>query len=130
MTTEPGTLSQSIAELIDRYPPGSHLHEAAQMIARETRRCQARRAAVLSHPDLAARLTEPDIGYSKPSDWNGWIPPAFIRPGSAEELLQSPTGRLNQRGKRAAGEEPNDSPRRAALVEIATEAWNRREQVS
>lgn len=60
-----------------------------------------RRELILSHPDLAARLTEAPLGYAKPEQWNGYIPP---------ELWN---------GVR------NDSPRRAALVEILAEAEGR-----
>jgi hypothetical protein len=41
------------------------MHDAAQ-----------RRLGVLSHPDLAARLCEPPLSYSKPQQWNGYLPPA------------------------------------------------------
>jgi len=60
-----------------------------------------RRRAVLAHPDLAARLTEPPLAYSDPSRWTGYIPP---------EMWQ---------------QLPNRSPRRTALVEIYEEALSR-----
>ena len=62
---------------------------------------QNRRAAVLKHADLAARLTQPPLSYGRPDQWTGYIPPAMW-----------------------AGW-PNDSRRRAVLVEVAAEAWRR-----
>lgn len=58
----------------------------------------ARRAAVLAHPDLAARLTREPIGYARADQWNGYIPPETYN-GSH-----------------------NRSPRRTALLELVTEA--------
>lgn len=85
--------------------------------------CEARRASVLRHPDLAARLTGEPIGYQSADQWNGWIPPPVISPGGGPELLRSPSGFPGH--ARAGGETMNDSPRRAALVEVAAEAWRR-----
>lgn len=64
---------------------------------------EARRSRVLAHPDLAEALTERPIGYARPEQWNGYVPPALWR------------------------EELNTSPHRAGLVEICAEAL-RREQ--
>jgi len=58
------------------------------------------RALVLKHPDLARRLVT-DLGYAKPEQWNGFIPP-YLFNGSV-----------------------NDSPRRAIFVDIAAEALRR-----
>lgn len=63
-----------------------------------------RKALVLRHPDLAARLCERPIGHSRPEVWNGWIPP---------EVWQ---------GQR------NDSPVRSALLDIVAEAERRESQ--
>jgi len=63
-----------------------------------------RRARVLRHPDLAARLCQPPLGYSSPDHWNGFVPPRFL-PADA-------SGRVR----------PNDSPERGALAEISAEA--------
>lgn len=63
--------------------------------------CDARRARVLAHADLAARLTEPPLSYTQPQQWTGYVPP------------------------RTWGERLNTSPQRAALVEICTEAMCR-----
>lgn len=65
---------------------------------------EANRAAVLAHPDLAARLTQAPLEYAHPGQWNGFVPPAQFN-----EAL-------------------NTSPRRQALVEIVTEAHTRQEQ--
>jgi hypothetical protein len=62
---------------------------------------EERRERVLGHPDLAARLTEEPIGYGRPEQWNGFVPPLVWN------------GQFN------------DSPRRAALAEICAEALKR-----
>lgn len=66
-----------------------------------------RRERVLKHPDLAAQLCEPPLPWSSPGHWNGFVPPRFM-PADASGLVR-----------------PNDSPQRAALVEISTEAARR-----
>jgi hypothetical protein len=63
------------------------------------------RERVLRYPDLASKLTEPPLNYERLDQWNGWLPPAFI---SGHD-----------------GEIPNDSPRQAALVDLAAEALRR-----
>lgn len=63
---------------------------------------ERRRKLVLSHPDLAKELCSFVIGYSKPENWNGWIPPELDSYGAL-----------------------NDSPRRAALVRLVAEAEGR-----
>jgi|SRR5699024_3997573 len=60
-----------------------------------------RRRAVLSHPDLAERLCEHPLSYKRPDQWTGFIPP---------EMWQG---------------QPNNSPRRLALVAIYEEALAR-----
>lgn len=69
--------------------------------ARET--AAVRCARVLAHPDLAERLTAPPLGYARPNQWTGYVPPRTW-------------GRHNQL---------NPSPQRRALVEIAAEALRR-----
>lgn len=64
-------------------------------------RMRDRKAAVLAHPDLAARLTEDPLNFARADQWNGGIPPEMFN------------------GER------NDSPRRAALVELVDEATRR-----
>ncbi|GAB3213300.1 hypothetical protein GCM10027294_43570 [Marinactinospora endophytica] len=62
---------------------------------------EERRAAVLAHPDLADRLTKHPLFYTRPEQWHGYIPPE------------------QWHGV------PNNSPERAALVEIYDEALRR-----
>jgi hypothetical protein len=121
---DPQPLGATIASLVRDYPPEHRLHQIAADIAGEADACRSRRAAVLKHKDLRARLVA-ELGYARPEQWNGYIPPATISRWSDDELSRSPEGRPNQRGKRAAGEQANDSPRRAVLMEISAEAWNR-----
>jgi hypothetical protein len=64
-------------------------------------RTAANRAAVLAHPDLAEKLTEPPLGYAVAEQWNGGIPAETFNGGH------------------------NDSPRRAALAAIVEEAMQR-----
>lgn len=59
------------------------------------------RDAVLSYPDLAAKLTATPLGYERPDQWNGFVPPEKFNGAF------------------------NDSPRRAALVAIVDEAMAR-----
>lgn len=61
------------------------------------------RRAVLGHHDLAAKLTQPPLDYALADQWNGFVPP---------ELWNG---------------QVNDSPRRAALVELVDEALRRNE---
>lgn len=63
-----------------------------------------RRAMVLAHPDLAERLTQPPLGFTRPEQWCGYV---------AGEVWQH---------------RRNTSPRRAALVAIVTEAEARAAQ--
>lgn len=59
---------------------------------------ERRRALVLRHPEVARRLTRPPLDYARPEQWTGYIPP------------ESWNG------------EHNDSPRRAALLDIIAAA--------
>jgi hypothetical protein len=70
--------------------------------------CADRRARVLRHPELAARLTQPPVGYQSAEQWNGYVPPARVPAGDdgIDGLL-------------------NNSPRRAALIDISAEALRR-----
>lgn len=70
-------------------------------LADGARRRAERRALVLRHPDLAARLTQPPLPYTSPEHWGGHL--------GADTW----TGR------------PNTSPERAALLEIVAEAEQR-----
>jgi hypothetical protein len=68
---------------------------------------QDRRARVLRHPDLAARLCAPPLGYQRAEQWNGFVPPKYL-PADLNGVTRI-----------------NTSPRRAALVEISAEAMRR-----
>lgn len=83
----------------------------------------ARRDRVLAHPDLAKRLTEPPLGFPDPTDWSGWIPPQTVPEGMCGQNC----GRYHRCDGIHAGRR-NDSLRRAALVDIAAEAWRRDNQ--
>lgn len=83
----------------------------------------ARRDRVLAYPDLAQRLTQPPIGLEDPTQWTGWIPPQTIPEG----VCGHECGRYHRCDRIHAGRR-NDSLRRAALVEIAAEAWRRDNQ--
>jgi hypothetical protein len=76
-------------------------------LAKAQQESAQRRAAVLAHPDLAALLCQPPLGYSSPDKWNGFIPPRFLPPDS-KGIVQ-----------------PNASPGRAVLVAISAEALDR-----
>jgi len=95
-------------------------------------RCRERRARVLSYPDLAAELCREPVGYARPEQWNGYVPPAVavVDDGSLLKSAKSVNGgivriRHSQVGAYSAGEIPNESARRAVLVAIAAEAWQR-----
>lgn len=60
------------------------------------------RTAILAHPDLAKKLTEPPISLARPEQWSGYIPPAVTCTNAI-----------------------NPSPVRAALWAIAAEAERR-----
>jgi hypothetical protein len=60
-----------------------------------------RRAQVLRHEDLAKKLTQQPLNFTKPEHWNGAIPPETWR------------------------EMPNDSPLRPALLALVAEAQRR-----
>lgn len=77
------------------------VHAAARGVEIDVTTNSDRRRAVLAHPDLAERLCEHPLSYKYPSQWTGYIPP---------EMWQGV---------------PNNSPRRAALVEIYGEACER-----
>lgn len=91
---------QDVAALRVDGDIGRVVKHLARQAAEET---AARRSRVLRYPDLAAKLTEPPLSYSKPEHWNGFVPPREYN------------GQINA------------SPRRKALVELCAEAM-RREQ--
>lgn len=57
-----------------------------------------RRAALLAHPHIAAKLCDPPLRLARPEQWNGYIPPATMPDG-----------------------EPNTSPIREQLVALVAE---------
>lgn len=79
----------------------------AQTIREHVQECAARRRRVLRHPDLAVRLTQPPLSYSSPDAWPGYVPPAGGYWGAGGAWVK------------------NDSPFRAQLVAIASEAYKR-----
>lgn len=77
---------------------------AARDAAKQT---AEQRKLILAYPDIAARLCNPPLGYARPDQWTGYIPPAYDR-------------------ENAIGVTPlNDSPRRAALMELLEAAAER-----
>jgi hypothetical protein len=62
---------------------------------------------VMRYPDLRDKLCLPPIGYAKPEQWNGFVPPAFD-PESEGGVIRL-----------------NDSPRRTALLALLEEAAER-----
>jgi hypothetical protein len=69
-----------------------------------------RRTRVLAHADLAARLCEPPLGYARPEQWSGYVPPKLM-----------PDNRVKGPPRMVL----NDSPRRLALVELCSAALAR-----
>lgn len=103
-------------------PPWRELYEA--QLAKAKTDNQQRRARVLAHPDLAARLTQPPLNYTRPEQWTGYVPPRF---GSEQEpeILRDPAGFPHPGRLTTRPREVSDSPCRAALVEICAEALKR-----
>ncbi len=84
---------------------------------------QRRRERVLSHEDLAKRLTEPPLALSDPRRWSGWIPPR-----TAPEECCSSCGTASTRPPCRGWEHRSrvaDSPVRRQLVLIVAEAMAR-----
>lgn len=75
----------------------------SHMVAARTEAAH-RRGLVLRYPDLAAKLTEPPIGFSAPEKWTGYIPPATWNQAM------------------------NTAPCRPALLALVAEAERRRDQ--
>ena len=121
---EPISITESIGLALARVPADALRRPAVEAIARAHARNQRRRAAILKYADLRKRLQSAPLDYPDATQWNGYIPPATINPGESE-LARSPKGRLSQRGKYTIGEQANDDPRRAALLEISRIAWDR-----
>src|SRR6266852_1885324 len=128
----PETLTTALTQLIGRHEPGSRMHALGTDLLRAHGINLDRRGAVLRHEDLAKRLIA-ELGYQRPDQWNGYIPPAVTDPGGQERLCSGAVigahgdirAHYSQVGRYAMGEMPNDSPRRALLLEISREAWTR-----
>lgn len=73
-------------------------HEWEQALATAGDICRMRREVVLSQPEIAARLCESPLDYTRPDQWNGFLPPETFN------------------GER------NNSPRFAALAAICADA--------
>lgn len=87
-----------------RKTPGDLVRLIKQARANALAENARRRALVLKHPDLAARLTEPPLRHTLPEHWTGYIPPSHDAPS-------------------VGGYQPiNTSPARAALAAILAEA--------
>lgn len=84
-----------LASLASRSPKAA---EAIANIGQAADVAAERRAMVLRHEDIAKRLVT-ELGYQRPGQWNGYIPPSHFD-GSW-----------------------NDSPRRQILLEIEADAW-------
>lgn len=99
--------------------------ERGRQLAAEARAAnQARRERVLRYPDLARRLCEEPLGYKFPEQWNGFVAPADCQ-DETPESLRSPNGFPNPGWTMTGRTRRNDSPRRAALVDICAEAMRR-----
>ena len=129
---EPTALSAALTDFIVKHEPGTRMHVLGTDLLRAHGVNRERRAAVLKHKDLASRLVA-DLGYQRPAQWNGYVPPAVTDPGGQSRLCSGavvdPYGGMraiySQIGRYAMGETPNDSPRRAVLLDISREAWAR-----
>lgn len=93
---------QDVREL--RKTPGDLIRLMKQARANAHAENARRRALVLRHPDLAARLCEPPIRHTTPEHWTGYVPPAHDAPGVGGGLPL------------------NTSPARAALGALVAEA--------
>lgn len=129
---EPTALSAMLTDFIAKHEPGTKMHDLGTALLRAHGINRDRRAAVLKHNDLAKRLVA-ELGYQRPDQWNGYIPPATTDPGGQLRLCSGSSvdahgtirAHYSQIGRYAMGETPNDSPRRAVLLDISREAWSR-----
>ena len=129
---EPTAFATALTEFISKHEPGTRMHALGTDLLKAHGINRDRRGAVLKHKDLADRLVA-ELGYQKPGQWSGYIPPAVTDPGGQLRLCSgftvSPRGEIrahySQVGRYAIGETPNDSPRRAVLLDISREAWSR-----
>jgi hypothetical protein len=82
----------------------------------------ARRARVLRHEDIAQRLLEPPLRYSRPEVWNGYIPPAT---GPYGAKWPDDDGRGY-----GVDDAPNTSPCRAALMDLLRAVVEREQEAT
>jgi hypothetical protein len=78
--------------------------EAARQAAKQT---DDQHKLVMRYKDIAAKLCNPPLGYDKPEQWHGYIPPAYD-----PEHIDGVTPL-------------NTSPRRTALLALLEEAAER-----
>jgi hypothetical protein len=94
-------------------------------VAQSKAESAARRQRVLAHEDLVAQLQAPPLHIKTPEKWSGWVPP---------RTMPEQTCNFCRAGDRCHDVDhlarTNDSPRRAALVAIATEALSREQQAA
>lgn len=96
-------------DIAGALPPGPGRAACIQAAAAARAQLAEQRRLILAYPDLAARLCAAPIGFKRPEQWTGYIPPTFDR--------ERPDGTVPQ----------NDSPVRAALMallEQAAERWD------
>ena len=75
MSRDPKPMADSRALL--RGAKAQQCHEEAQ---RSIKTAEYLRDLVLSHKDLAVKLTAPPLRLAQPSAWNGFVPPATLGP--------------------------------------------------
>ena len=138
-TQEPSSLQTAMGEFVARHGANSRLGNIGLDVLRAHGVNRDRRTAVLAHDDLRRRLVK-ELGYAKPEQWNGYVPPAIVNPSSGDpdygDFCRSAYSgthgetrfQFGQLGKRAIGAKPNDSRRRKVLLEISQEAWDRARQ--
>lgn len=100
-------------DIAGALPPGPGRTACMQAAAAAHAQLAEQRRLILAYPDLAAGLCREPIGFKRPEQWTGYIPPTFDR--------ERPDGTVPQ----------NDSPVRAALMallEQAAERWDRGER--
>jgi len=127
----PTLLASALTEFIKRHEPGSRMYELGHVLLTAHGKNRDRRAAVLKHEDLAKRVTAV-LGLRRADHWTGYIPAAvaidddggMLRLISNVHAGQART-KFNELGRRGIGSVPNNTPQRAELVDISTEAWHR-----
>ncbi len=76
------------------------LEEVRRIGRQAVRDCEERRRRLLTHLDLAAKLTERPLSFKRPEQWTGYVPGAIV-------IWREDGAPI-----------PNDSPYRRALLEI------------